>query len=102
MSFATDLGVFVAGGNQATIEHLTAESIRRYRFGFPPLREQQAIANILDVETSRVDALIGEAERAIGLLKERRGALISATVTGKIDVRGLVAERDQLAQGVAA
>ena len=36
------------------------------------------------------DRIIAEAQRAIELLKERRSALISAAVTGKIDVRGLV------------
>jgi type I restriction enzyme S subunit len=39
--------------------------------------------------TEKFDALIAEADRAIGLLQERRTALISAAVTGKIDVRDL-------------
>jgi type I restriction enzyme, S subunit len=91
MQFATQYGVFVAGGNQATIDHLTAESFRRYRFGFPPLPEQTAIVAFLDEQTAKIDTLITEAERAIELLKEHRSALISAAVTGKIDVRGLVA-----------
>jgi type I restriction enzyme S subunit len=54
----------------------------------PPLPEQQAIVAHLDRETARLDALTVEARRAIDLLKERRSALISAAVTGKIDVRG--------------
>jgi type I restriction enzyme S subunit len=40
----------------------------------------------------KADRLIRESERAIDLLQERRTALISAAVTGKIDVRGLAAE----------
>jgi type I restriction enzyme S subunit len=54
----------------------------------PPLTEQHAIVAHLDRETAKLDALTTEAERAVALLKERRAALISAAVTGKIDVRG--------------
>lgn len=54
----------------------------------PPVAEQQKIAAFLDRETARLDALTTEATHAIDLLKERRAALISAAVTGKIDVRG--------------
>ncbi|MFA5652737.1 MAG: restriction endonuclease subunit S [Desulfomonilia bacterium] len=51
-----------------------------------PLPEQRTIAAFLDHETGKIDALIEEAQRAIELMKERRTALISAAVTGKIDV----------------
>ncbi|WP_312261261.1 hypothetical protein [Candidatus Igneacidithiobacillus taiwanensis] len=44
----------------------------------------------LDQQTSRLDCLISGAERSISLLQERRSALITAAMTGKIDVRGLV------------
>ena len=53
----------------------------------PSLKEQQTIATFLDCETTKIDTLITKARRAIDLLKERRTALISAAVTGKIDVR---------------
>ncbi len=53
----------------------------------PPTGEQADIITFLDAETARLDALTAEATRAIALLKERRSALISAAVTGKIDVR---------------
>lgn len=43
----------------------------------------------LDKQTAHLDTLTQEANRAVELLKERRAALISAAVTGKIDVRGL-------------
>lgn len=52
-----------------------------------PEIEQQQIANYLDNATCKIDTLISKAQEAIELLKERRTALISATVTGKIDVR---------------
>ncbi|MBA1222556.1 restriction endonuclease subunit S [Pseudomonas fulva] len=88
MEMATQQGVFVAGGNQTTIDHLTAEQLRQYRFVFPPLAEQLQIAeNITDV-VSKIQNTTSEAEQLIGYLKERRSALISAAVTGKIDVRG--------------
>ncbi len=52
----------------------------------PPLPEQIAIAAFLDRETAKIDTLIQSAEKAITLTQERRSALISAAVTGKIDV----------------
>jgi type I restriction enzyme S subunit len=88
MEMATQLGVFVAGGNQTTIDHLTAEQLRKYRFAFPPLEEQQQIAEFLSAASSENLSTTAEAEKLIGFLQERRSALISAAVTGKIDVRG--------------
>lgn len=55
----------------------------------PPITEQIAIATFLDSETAKFDTLTAEANHAIELLQERRSALISAAVTGKIDVRTL-------------
>lgn len=49
--------------------------------------EQNQIAKYLDHETSKIDTLIELQQQQINLLKERRTALISAAVTGKIDVR---------------
>jgi type I restriction enzyme S subunit len=87
MCWATGYGVFAAGGNEATIEHLPAEKLRKYRFPLPPLPEQRAIFAHLDEKCGKIDQLKARAERGIELLKERRSALISAAVTGKIDVR---------------
>lgn len=53
----------------------------------PPRAEQATIAEALDAATVKMDALIAEAQRAIALLQERRTSLISAAVTGQIDVR---------------
>lgn len=44
----------------------------------------------LDTEVGKLEALVSEARRAIVLLQERRSALVSAAVTGRIDVRGSV------------
>ena len=57
-----------------------------------PVDEQTAIAAFLDQETAKFDALTAEAEKGIALLKERRSALITAAVTGKIDVRGVAGQ----------
>jgi len=56
----------------------------------PPIEEQFEIAVFIDNELVKLDALTAEAKNGIELLKERRTALISAAVTGKIDVRGFV------------
>lgn len=53
----------------------------------PPQEEQRAIADLLDRETAKIDALVAKAREASDRLKEFRTALISAAVTGKIDVR---------------
>ena len=53
----------------------------------PPIEEQRAIAAFLDRETERIDALVAKTRLLIERLGEYRTALITAAVTGKIDVR---------------
>lgn len=53
----------------------------------PPLTEQRAIAQFLDEQTERIDELSAKVETAIERLQEYRTALVTAAVTGKIDVR---------------
>lgn len=86
MWWTTHQGVFVAGGNQTTIDHLTAEQLRRYRFAFPPCEEQHRIADHLDRVMEVTRRTKRHVSKAIDLLQEYRTALISAAVTGKIDV----------------
>ena len=88
LNMAATLGIFTGGEGKATIAHLTAETLRRYRFAYPPYAEQMRISDFLDAETVRFNALLTQARTAITLLQERRTALISAAVTGQIDVRG--------------
>lgn len=57
------------------------------RIPFPPEDEAQRIVEHIEVQTAKIDTLITETERSIALLKEKRAALITAAVTGKIDVR---------------
>ena len=61
--------------------------IRAWTVVLPPKPEQRAIAAFLDRETARIDSLVAKVRDAIERLKELRTALISAAVTGKIDVR---------------
>jgi type I restriction enzyme S subunit len=58
----------------------------------PPRPEQDRIATFLLSEHEKAQGLILQAQNAVSLLQERRSALISAAVTGQIDVRGLVPE----------
>lgn len=72
----------------------TALGIKASKLGMieclvPPLDEQAAIVRYVEREFEALDALIEQAQVASSLLVERRSALISAAVTGKIDVRGL-------------
>src|SRR5207248_2838805 len=69
-------GVFVAGGNPNTIDHLTATQLRHYRLSFAPCQEQRDISDFLDRETARIDALIAKVREAIDRLEELRTALI--------------------------
>ena len=78
-------GVFVAGSNPNTIDHLTAIQLSHYRLIFPPHDEQRAIAAFLDRETTKIDALVAKKERLIELLQEKRTALISHAVTKGLD-----------------
>ncbi|MGC5033026.1 restriction endonuclease subunit S [Micromonospora sp. DT229] len=67
--------------------HLTGEKLREIELYLPRLDEQRAIAVYLDEQTAKIDALIAETVRFIELARERRAALITAAVTGQIDLR---------------
>lgn len=82
-------GHIEAIGSFATIPNVSSDKLSRIRYAIPLLQEQQAISKHLDLETTRIDTLTAKASQVVEALKERRQALISAPVTGKIDVRGL-------------
>jgi len=86
---ASDVAIrqFTEGSGGAIQQHFNVGTATNMIVALPPEDEQLGIANFLDQEALMFDALIDEAQHAIDLLKERRGALISAAVTGKIDVR---------------
>ncbi|MFN3191266.1 MAG: restriction endonuclease subunit S [Aureliella sp.] len=75
---------FGRGGNQAA---LNCQILGAMTIPVPPVEEQATICDYVEQRLQKFDLLQAEAERAIDLLQERRTALISAAVTGKIDVR---------------
>jgi type I restriction enzyme, S subunit len=75
--------------NTNTQGNVGIADLRGIKIALPPIEEQAAITAFLDAETFKFDATRAEAEGVVSLLKERRSALISAAVTGQIDVRGL-------------
>ncbi|HAV1571120.1 TPA: restriction endonuclease subunit S [Vibrio parahaemolyticus] len=77
---------------QATIQNVSAEKYNSFSVAIPPKAEVQAITEYLNSKLAHFDRLIEKALTAIGLMKERKTALISAAVTGKIDVRDWEAE----------
>lgn len=81
----------------ATFKEITLDALRRLPIVLPPLDEQLKLADFLAAELARFTTLTAEATRAIALLQERRAALISAAVTGKIDVRDALSNDEEAA-----
>lgn len=77
-------------GYGGTKIQLSLDDVANLLMTIPHLNEQSTIVAFLDCEITKFDTLTSEAQKAIELLKERRTALISAAVTGKIDVRRLI------------
>lgn len=76
-----------ATGASSSMLNIGQSTILELDAPLPPLEEQLVIVRFVADELGRADQLVTEAKKAISLLAERRGALISAAVTGKIDVR---------------
>ena len=74
-------------GRGITVMHIYGSQLKHLSVALPPIEEQQAIAVFLERETAKIDTLISKIHQAIELQKESRSALITAAVTGKIDVR---------------
>ncbi|MBI2174398.1 MAG: restriction endonuclease subunit S [Candidatus Omnitrophica bacterium] len=72
---------------QAAQPNLAMEDIKAFPCLIAPLPEQYAMAHFLEHETSKIDRMVAKVEAAIERLQEYRTALITAAVTGKIDVR---------------
>lgn len=94
------LAYFIEGHNKSlldiwsksgcTVESIESDNMLDSLFPVPPHMEQQTITNYLDRETAKIDQLTFKVESAITRLTEYRQALITAAVTGKIDVREAV------------
>ncbi|WP_419165520.1 restriction endonuclease subunit S [Candidatus Palauibacter sp.] len=72
---------------RAAQPHLNAEELASVMIAVPPLDQQAAIVLFLDRSVARIEEAVAKVDEAIGQLREYRTALISAAVTGKIDVR---------------
>ena len=70
--------------------NLSAQNVMEYKFAVPGRSEQLQIVNYVVETIEKIDALLNKAQQQIQLMQERRTALISAAVTGKIDVRDWV------------
>ncbi|EPY02315.1 restriction endonuclease subunit S [Magnetospirillum fulvum] len=78
-----------ASGASSSMQNIGQGTILEMPVALPPVDEQREIISAIGRNTAKLDSLTTESQHAIDLLKERRAALISAAVTGKIDVRGL-------------
>jgi type I restriction enzyme S subunit len=81
-------------GNETTQQNLNLDYVRGLEVLLPPQEEQDLIWRSCGERIKRIVSLLGCSFDAIALLQERRSALISAAVTGQIDVRGLVPEAE--------
>ena len=69
------------------MDNLNSDIIGALRIPLPTLAEQRELVATVNEQTTKIDELIAETERFIELSRERRSALITAAVTGQIDVR---------------
>lgn len=84
---ALELAPVITGSAQPK---LTIEALMNLVIAAPSTAEERArISSYIQLESEKLDSLLSEARTAITLLQERRTALISAAVTGQIDLRGL-------------
>ena len=92
-------GIFVSLADESAhgTRKLESEIVARVRVALPSTDEQISIVDFLDHETARIDALVAKIETAIERLQEHRTALVTAAVTGKIDVRGTAVREEDAA-----
>lgn len=77
-------------GAEGLANNLPQSSLKGLRIAIPPETEQVKLTTFVEAEIGKLRTLASKAERATALLKERRSALISAAVTGQVDVRGAI------------
>lgn len=83
---ASSLGVFAIEGNQSTIVHLTREQLRAHRIPWPPEAQQLRIIAELDEARAKMRDVQARLTQQIFLLAEHRQALITAAVTGQLEI----------------
>ncbi|WP_406623817.1 restriction endonuclease subunit S [Acidovorax sp. SDU_ACID1] len=89
---STSQRYFSLAAQGTTMEGLNMTSIGELYVALPPIPEQMELLQFIQQEEEKLDRLSIESTRAVTLLKERRSALITAAVTGQIDVRNLTPE----------
>lgn len=89
---------FMGRSKQSTnLASISSSNLMELSVPLPPEAEQVETLKVLNEKITRLDTLINKTVRSLELLKDRRSALITAVVTGQIDVRPNTARRDQLA-----
>ena len=74
-------------GQRGSPNNLPQKDLKNFWIVCPSLDQQQIIADYLQIQSKMIDALIAKVQASIGILQESPTALITAAVTGKIDVR---------------
>lgn len=86
MEFAVKAGLFSSRANQSTIEHVTVEKLSDQKMPIPPREQQEKIAKKLSESVENIEKSIDSVKKLQEVLEEKRKALITAAVTGQIDV----------------
>lgn len=79
--------VALDGGAKSTVDSLRLPLIQNFDMTIPPVSEQRVIVDFIEAQCGRLNVLISRTEQSVSLLIERRAALITAAVTGQIDLR---------------
>lgn len=88
----SDYALIVSGSAQPQI---TRESLYKLEIPLPPLTDQRRIADEIDRETAEIDSMLADIKELRNLLAERRAAIISAAVTGQIDIPASPTTKDE-------
>lgn len=91
MRFAYESGLLATLASGAQILNLGSEEVRTLLVRFPDRQDQQRIANYLEAQISRTERLVRAVEAGRNLLQERRQALVTAAVTGQLEIAGAAA-----------
>jgi type I restriction enzyme S subunit len=87
--------------DRVAMPKVNRETLNALLMPIPPISEQHIIATYLDHETAKIDRMISTVEAVIKRLGDYRTALITAAVTGKIDVRGFSAAAGEVEEQLA-
>jgi len=85
-------------GTSSSMQNLSQDQFKAFCLVVPPLQEQLIIVDKIHTEIQRTKEILDQSEAAIKLLLERRSTLISAAVTGRIDVHALTPDQQVAAE----